>query len=82
VFPDSVIAYRPGVFDQADLNRFREGLKKADSTAIGRQLLLLWNMTSFEDVPADYEKLLADIGKAYPSPKAPETKKEKEKKLR
>jgi ABC-type phosphate/phosphonate transport system substrate-binding protein len=77
VFPDSVIAYGPGVFDQAVLNRFKEGLEKADSTAIGRQLLLLWNMTSFEDVPAEYEKLLADIGKAYPPPKAPGTKKEK-----
>jgi len=76
VFPDSVIAYRSGVFDQAVLNRFRGGLEKADSTSIGRQLLILWNMTSFEDVPADYERILADIGKAYPPPKAPGTKKE------
>jgi hypothetical protein len=58
------------VFDQAVLHRFKEGLEKADSTSIGRQLLLLWNMTSFEDVPADYEKILADIGKAYPPPRA------------
>ena len=77
VFPDSVIAYRPGVFDQSVLDRFKEGLEKADSTAIGRQLLLLWNMTSFEHVPADFERILADIGKAYPPPKAPGGKREK-----
>ncbi len=82
VFPDSVVAYRPGVFDQAVLKRFREGLEKADSTAIGRQLLLLWNMTSFEEIPADYERILADIGKAYPPPKAPGTKPQKVNKSR
>ncbi len=82
VFPDSVVAYRRGVFDQTVLNRFREGLKKADSTSIGRQLLLLWNMTSFEEIPADYERILADIGKAYPPPKSPGTNKENENKSR
>ena len=82
VFPDSVIAYRSGVFDEAVLNRFRDGLKKADSTAIGRQLLILWQMTSFEPVPADYEKMLADIGKAYPPPKTAATKKEQVNKSR
>jgi ABC-type phosphate/phosphonate transport system substrate-binding protein len=82
VFPDSVIAYRSGVFDQTVLNRFREGLEKADSTPTGRQLLILWQMTSFEPVPADYERMLADIGKAYPPPKAPGTKKEKVNKSR
>ncbi len=76
VFPDSAIAYRSGVFDQAVLNCFREGLEKADSTPTGRQLLILWQMTSFEPVPADYERMLADIGKAYPPPKTAATKKE------
>ena len=82
VFPDSAIAYRSGVFDHAVLNRFREGLEKADSTPTGRQLLILWQMTSFETVPPDYEKMLADIGKAYPPPKTTGTKKEKVNKLR
>jgi ABC-type phosphate/phosphonate transport system substrate-binding protein len=68
IFPDTVVAYRPGVFDQALLNRFREGLEKADSTSIGRQLLVLWQMTALQKIPADYEKLLADIVKAYPPP--------------
>ena len=77
VFPDSVIAYRSGVFDEAVLNRFRDGLKKADSTATGRQLLILWQMTAFEEVPQDYDKMLANIGKVYPPPKSPGIKKEK-----
>jgi hypothetical protein len=70
------------VFDEAALNRFREGLKKADSTAIGRQLLILWQMTTFEEVPADYEGILDHIGKVYPPPKPPGTKEEKVNKLR
>jgi ABC-type phosphate/phosphonate transport system substrate-binding protein len=68
IFPDSAVVYRPGVFDQALLNRFQEGLEKADSTAIGRQLLVLWQMTGLQKIPADYEKILADIVKAYPPP--------------
>ncbi len=68
IFPDTVVAYRSGVFGPALLDRFREGLEKADSTPIGRQLLVLWHMTALEKIPADYEKLLADIVKAYPPP--------------
>jgi ABC-type phosphate/phosphonate transport system substrate-binding protein len=82
VFPDSVIAYRSGVFDEAALNHFREGLKKADSTAIGRQLIILWQMTAFEEVPADYERILDHIGNVYPPAKPPGTKEEKVNKLR
>jgi ABC-type phosphate/phosphonate transport system substrate-binding protein len=82
VFPDSVVVYRSGVFDQAALDHFREGLEKADSTALGRQLLLLWQMTAFQEVPADYERLLADIAKAYPPPKSAGNKVEKVKNLK
>jgi ABC-type phosphate/phosphonate transport system substrate-binding protein len=70
LFPDSVVAFRSGVIDGEVLNRFKEGLKAADTTALGRQLLLLWNMTAFEEVPADFEKSLVDIAKHYPPPKS------------
>ena len=39
----------------------------ADKCAIGRQLLTLWLMTAFENLPEDFDKMLADISKAYPS---------------
>ena len=74
IFPDSVVACRPGVLDQGVLNRFREGLENAASNPIGRQLLLLWQMTAFEEIPKDYETILAEIAKAYPRPKSPRTK--------
>jgi ABC-type phosphate/phosphonate transport system substrate-binding protein len=65
-FPDSVIAYHSGVFDEAELRRFREGLLQADKTALGRQLLTLWSLTGFENVPGDFDKTLKDIAKSYP----------------
>ena len=68
IFPDSAVVYRPGVFGAALLDRFREGLEKADRTAIGRQLLVLWTMTGLQKPPADYNKILANIVKAYPPP--------------
>jgi len=70
-FPDSVVVYHSGVLDQATLSRFREGLLKADKTALGRQLMTLWSLTSFEKVPAYYEQMLTDISKAYPPPLSP-----------
>ena len=33
-----------------------------------RGLMALWKLTAFEDVPADFPQLLADIVRAYPYP--------------
>jgi ABC-type phosphate/phosphonate transport system substrate-binding protein len=66
-FPDTVVAYAPETFTKATLGRLRTGLKTADKCAIGRQLLTLWLMTAFEDLPEDFDKMLTDINKAYPS---------------
>ena len=66
-FPDTIVAYTPGVFDKTNLDRLRRGLMTADKCAIGRQLLTLWLMTAFENLPEDFDKMLADISKAYPS---------------
>jgi hypothetical protein len=30
--------------------------------------MTLWRLTAFEPIPADYEKTLTDIVKAYPPP--------------
>ncbi len=65
-FPDTIVAYRSGAFDKATLDRLRRGLKTADQCSMGRQLLTLWMMTAFEDLPDDFDKMLGDINKAYP----------------
>ena len=39
----------------------------ADKCAVGRQLLTLWLMTAFENLPDDFDKMLSEISKAYPS---------------
>ncbi len=67
-FPDTVVVYHGGVFEEAVLQRFRDGLIKADNTALGRQLLTLWLMTAFERIPDNYNQLLTEIAKAYPPP--------------
>jgi ABC-type phosphate/phosphonate transport system substrate-binding protein len=66
-FPDTIVAYTPGVFKKATLDRLRHGLMTADRCAIGRQLLTLWLMTEFENLPDGFDQMLADISKAYPS---------------
>lgn len=68
VFPVSVIAYRRGAVDDEAVGRIRDGLIRANQTAQGRPLLMLWNLKGFEDVPADYEAQLENILKAYPVP--------------
>ncbi len=68
IFPAGVVAYHPGAIDAEALRRFREGMSAANQSALGRQLMTLWKLTAFEPIPADYEKTLTDIAKAYPPP--------------
>jgi ABC-type phosphate/phosphonate transport system substrate-binding protein len=68
MFPDTVIAYRDGALDEATLKRCREGLLKGHQTLEGRLLLMFWRVTSFQPVPDDFDRLLADIARAYPQP--------------
>jgi ABC-type phosphate/phosphonate transport system substrate-binding protein len=68
LFPPAVIAYRPGVLSEAMVKRIRDGLINANQTRRGRALLLLTRVTGFEDVPADYDRQLTEILKAYPPP--------------
>jgi ABC-type phosphate/phosphonate transport system substrate-binding protein len=69
VFPAAVVAYHAGGLDAATLRQFRAGMIKANKTAYGRQMLMFWRMTGFEKIPADYQKNLAEIAKAFPSAK-------------
>jgi ABC-type phosphate/phosphonate transport system substrate-binding protein len=68
IFPAGVVAYHPGAIDAESLRRFREGMSTANQSPLGRQLMTLWKLTAFEPIPADYEKTLTEIVKAYPPP--------------
>jgi ABC-type phosphate/phosphonate transport system substrate-binding protein len=70
-FPDTVVAYRAGAFDEPTLQHFRDELIKADKKLIGRHILTLWMVTAFEPIPADYDDLLRATRRTYPVPTAP-----------
>jgi ABC-type phosphate/phosphonate transport system substrate-binding protein len=68
-FPAAVVIYRPGWWQEADLKSIRDALLNAHHNPEGRQLLTMWKLTGFQEVPDDYEQSLAKIAEAYPSPK-------------
>jgi len=75
VFPATVVAYRAGGLDDATLRRLRAGMVAAKDNPRGVELMTLCQMTSFEPVPEDYDKLLTEIAKAYPAPERSKGKK-------
>jgi ABC-type phosphate/phosphonate transport system substrate-binding protein len=67
-FPATVVAYYPGNLDEKTVQLFHQGMINAHTTPTGKQLMSLWKMTGFKEVPSDYEQSLEDILKAYPAP--------------
>ena len=67
-FPPAVIAHYQGVLSQPLLNKFRDGMLEANQTEKGRDAMANFRIASFEAVPADYQRQLDDILKAYPPP--------------
>lgn len=67
-FPCAVIAYYPGFLSNTLLEQFRTGMLAAKDSKQGLQMMRMCRITSFEDVPDDFNKLLDDIAKAYPPP--------------
>ncbi len=68
VFPPWVIACRRGALPDLTLKRLREGLREADRTENGRDMLKTWNITGFAPVPADFAQTMAASRKAFPPP--------------
>lgn len=68
VFPAAVVAYRLGTLDAPTLKRFRDGILNASKVPLGRQLMLMWQLTAFEPIPEDYDKTLLNIARVYPPP--------------
>lgn len=67
-FPLSVVAIHRGAIEPPVLAKFTDGMGKANTTQMGRQLMSLMQMTGFEPVPADYDRQLAEIVKHFPPP--------------
>lgn len=67
-FPSAVIAYYPGNLSTDLLEQFRTGMLAAKDSRQGRQMMQMCRITSFEEVPANFEQMLNDIAKAYPAP--------------
>jgi ABC-type phosphate/phosphonate transport system substrate-binding protein len=68
IFPSGVVAYHPGAIDEATLQRFREGMTNANKEPLGRQMLTLWKLTGFEEVPEEFPETLENIVKFYQPP--------------
>ncbi len=77
-FPSAVIAYRGGTLTPATVKLFQESLIGGQKTALGRQLLTLWKLSSLERLPSNFDAELAKILKAYPPPEGTRAVKEKE----
>jgi ABC-type phosphate/phosphonate transport system substrate-binding protein len=66
VFPAVAVVYRAGALSDATLERLRKGMLSAKDNPRGVDLMQMCQMTSFETVPDDYDKLLTEIAKTYP----------------
>jgi ABC-type phosphate/phosphonate transport system substrate-binding protein len=68
VFPLSVVAIREGGLEPQVLRKFQDGMVKANTTPMGRQLMGLMQMSGFEPVPPDYDQQLAAAVQNFPPP--------------
>jgi len=69
-FPPVVIAHYDKALDDITRKRFRLGLLGAGNKEKGKTMLTLFRLTGFETPPEDFDKVLAEVRKAYPPPKA------------
>ncbi|CAN5456048.1 hypothetical protein BH11PLA2_BH11PLA2_32060 [soil metagenome] len=67
-FPYGVLAIHKDNLTPEIKSKVVSGLTNADKTAQGRPLMMLWNLKSFEEVPADYNDQITSLLKHYPAP--------------
>lgn len=72
-FPTSVIAYRKNTLNKETLARLKSGMVNAKNDTRARERMALFQLTSFEEIPATYAKNLTTILRAYPPPEADKT---------
>ncbi len=63
-FPTGVIAYRENTA------KFKSGMVNAKNDTEARELMALFQLTGFEEIPANFAETLANIIRAYPPPEA------------
>jgi len=66
--PPIVVAYCGTFLDQPTILRFKDGLLGAAQKEKGETLLTLSHLTGFENVPPDFDRVLAETRKTYPHP--------------
>jgi ABC-type phosphate/phosphonate transport system substrate-binding protein len=69
-FPPALVAYYDAAVDEATLKRFKDSLLGSSKKEKGQTLLTMFHLSGFVDVPADFDKVLADTRKTYPAPGA------------
>jgi ABC-type phosphate/phosphonate transport system substrate-binding protein len=67
-FPPVLVAYYDNTVDHATLKLLQAGLLSAHKKERGQTLLTLSGLTRFENVPADFGKIIAQTQKNYPPP--------------
>jgi len=65
-FPISVLVYSDGAVAKKILDRFRSGMRKANTSDRGQDLMADWGIVSFNPVAATYQQDLEAIRKTYP----------------
>lgn len=68
VFPAAVVVHKPGVLTPVQIEKFKKGMATAHQSVLGRQLLTLWKITSFEPIPEGFEQTVKEIVASYPPP--------------
>ena len=66
-----MIAYSKGALSEQSAMQLRQVLTEAHTTPAGKPLMVLWSITSFAAIPADYDEHLESIVKTYPAPTKP-----------
>jgi ABC-type phosphate/phosphonate transport system substrate-binding protein len=67
-FPPVVVAYCEKSIKLTTLLRFQQGFRESSKKVAGEMNLMLFRLTAFEAVPADFAKVLAQTRQAYPPP--------------
>ncbi|MSR30072.1 MAG: hypothetical protein EXR99_01075 [Gemmataceae bacterium] len=67
-FVPAVIAYNPAKLDKETMNNFRGGMLSASSNPSSKRMLEFVKISSFEKIPEQFDKQLADSVKSYPAP--------------
>lgn len=66
-FPTATVVYNAKNSDPKLTEKVREALIKSNETVLGRQMLTLWRLTQFSQVPNNYDGLLTSVVKTYPT---------------